>query len=471
MRNLSPALKTVPLDIVGSTKFGRYPKISTEQTINMITVDGFLVPYAGHKELFTLVENGQGRGIYASSKYNHIIVVVDDIVYSINSSLKKSQIANIDTFSGDIFIAENNAGQIAICDKLHIYIFNYLTNSFSKSPLDFSPSYIAFQNGLFIAGVNDQATWRLSEENNGLVWPADASHVGRFQTKSDKVVATIPVPGKSGLIFICGENVIEPWFDVGRKLFPYERSTYFNIDYGCLNPKTIAVSDKFVIWLGGNEKSGPVIMISEGGETKQISTDGINFKLSTLSAAKDSSGFLFKLDGHLFYQLTFVTDNLTFVYSFEQDEFYTMTDQFQNYHIAKSVVSFNNSYYFISFDDGNFYEMSSKYHTYNGDEIPRIRICKNIRTPDQSRFVINNMTFTIEQGQASTYLQAVDLSLSKDGGESFGNSVRKIMNPLGKRQNRMNFWNLGSGNDIVPQFRFWGDCRFVATNGVTSIYQ
>lgn len=462
--------KSIPFRVAGSTMFGRYPKISTEQTFNFILSDDWMVPSAGYANVATISPSGQGRGIYASSIYQHMILVIDNLVYTVNKNLAVTLIASIDTTDGDVFIDENNGSQIAICDKKNIYIFDYSTNTFSKAALDFLPGYVCFQDTYFIAPDLKNAQWRLSGNNDGLSWPDAPSSVGSFQTKPDRPVAAIKVPGRGNMLYVFGSIVTESWNDLGYQLFPYQKNTYYNIDYGTLNPATIAANDQIVVWLGANEKSGPVIMYTQGGQPQQISTDGINFKLAEIKYPQNSYGFLFKQDGHQIYQFTFPDDNLSYQYDFETGKFFTVTDQYMNFHIAKRVVAFNNSYYFVSFTDGNLYELNSKYTTYNGAEIPRVRVCENIRTPDSTRFIVNDLTFTLEHGNSQGE-QAIDCSFSHNGGESFSSYERRILNKLGRRPNKLDFWNLGMANDFVPQFRFWGFDRFVISNGLASIYQ
>ncbi len=96
-----------------------------------------------------------------------------------------------------------------------------------------------------------------------------------------------------------------------------------------------------------------------------------------------------------------------------------------------------------------------------------MRVTNHIRKVDQSWFVANNVTFTIEQGQG-TEADAVHLSVSKDGGESFGGIRKKNMNKFAKRQGRMNFWGMGRANDLVLQFRFWTPERVVVKDGTVS---
>lgn len=464
--------KIVPHDVVGSTNFGRYPKISLEQTYNMIISDDWLVPYAGYNLAIPIVPAGTGRGLYKSSRLNSMIAVIDNDVYVIDTGLNYDKVGEIETFVGDVFLAENTVGQIAICDKSAIWIYNYVDSTFLKANLDFIPGYVAFQDSYFVAPESGQPRWRLSASNDGLSWPPAAANVGLFQTTGDNAVAVFPIPEKGNLLFVMGNVLTEPWVDTAANKFPYQKTTQYNIDYGCVNPATIAFGDKFVIWLAINQKSGPVIMLSEGGPAKQISNEGFNFRFANLVAPQDSVGFLFKQDGHLIYQLTFYNpqDNLSLIFDFNTEKFFTVTDGDMNYHIARHVVFFNNTYYFISLVDGNIYEFSTKFFTADGDEIPRIRITQSFKLPRNTMFVVPNINYTVEQGQFAS-LQRADLAISTDGGYSFGSYVSKEFNEQGYRSNKLDFYGLGMMNELIVQHRWYGTDRYVVGPGTMGYYQ
>src|SRR4051812_45411192 len=97
--------KTVPFPIVGGTKFGRYPKISNEQTFNMMISDDCLVDYPGYTAVATM-DGDFGRGLERSTKYNHMIAVIGANVYTISPNLGISQIGTLETSTGDVFISE-----------------------------------------------------------------------------------------------------------------------------------------------------------------------------------------------------------------------------------------------------------------------------------------------------------------------------------------------------------------------------
>ncbi len=560
-----------PLNIVGSSTFGRYPKISIEKTYNMFMSDQFMVPYAGYNigiPAVNFLDAIEGRAIFTSTKFNQLVVVEGSSVFLVNIIYSQTQekveffqvfrIGTLQTQSGVVYIAENNKPQIGFSDNSAFYLYDpTLTPSFQAVPLNFTPGYLTFHDTYFIlAASNDQTytppannTWRLSGQNDGLTWKSDSASIGLLQTKPDNVKAVVRFPSKGNMIFVMGSIVTEAWFDTGAQLFPYQRNNQFNIDYGCLQPATVAYMDEFVVWLAQNEKSGPIIVFSDGGMPKKITTDGIDYLFSTLENPVDSQAFLYRQDGHLFYHINFYSDNLSLYYDFSTQKFYHACDQNLNYFVASEVAFFKNQYYFITKNNGNLFVFDTQITTYEDvdslgnrsiNEIPRIRCCANVRDPDQTYNIINDLGFTIESGETDYQQQSlgeiilitqdsrplitqgsvrpnlitqdsndlisqdgivfvtqqtsladnsalliaqqmantgtsnlslphVDLSISTDGGASFGNEWAYYLPAIGHRKNRLNWWQIGIANDFVPQFKFCGLGRFVVTDGVVNV--
>jgi hypothetical protein len=320
---------------------------------------------------------------------------------------------------------------------------------------------------------------------NWLWGPSGEPVNAAIQTKPDLGMAALRVPGRGNLLYVMGKTVTELWTDIAAATFPYQRSFSVNMDYGLLSSATLAASDNVVAWLASNEKSGPVIMYTTGSDIKPLSTDGINYKLSQLKNPGRSSAFFVKLSGHLIYQLTFYDphDNYTVLYDFTTQQFFDATDEKMDFHIARSVAFFDDAYYFVSLIDGNLYQMSDSMSTFDyGDgnikEIPRVRVCSNIRMPNQDQFIIRNAGFTMEQGtdtqnnsNDSGYLPRVGMSISTNGGVSFSSYAHEPVYKVGRRLNKMVWWRIGSTNDFVPQFRFYGKGPWKATDGTATIYK
>ncbi len=357
---------------------------------------------------------------------------------------------------------------------------------------------------------------------------------GQFalQTKPDYALAVVRIPAQSANVLVMGTSVCEIWMQIGG-LQNYRRNQNVSVDYGCASVSTIASSDKFIAWLAINENNAPTIMVYNGQEFKPISTDGIDHQLSHIQYPAQSTAMFYRQDGHLFYQLTFYNpaDNLTILYDCTTEMFFNLSDWDLNYHPAKNYAYFNGQTYFISLNDGDLYLSSTDLTTYNENlpnaipdptlihEIQRIRICDTIRADDSSQFRPNTFVFTLEQGNDKNvtglsinspgqdllitedlfnppddtiyteagqpmadedsldiasitipYQPRVDLTVSRDSGITWSNTVSRNLNPIGMRQNILNWENLGACNSLTLKLRFWGLSRFVANNGMVELY-
>lgn len=515
----------MPVDVVGSSTFGVYPKISTSKTYNMFISDKWLINFAGWRKVNQIQDSGEGRGIFRSIRGNIAVAVINNAVYKIDINLNASLVGTIATSTGQVFMAENLSAQICIADGLNAYIYNRNTNALVKQTLsaDLIPNYVSYHNTYFLFGNGDIS-------GNGSKWFAyeyatdttiQLVQEMALQTKSDYAIAVTPIPGQGNNVLVFGTSVCEIHTDVGG-LEVYRRNRSTNVDYGCASVSTIAKSDKYIAWLAINENNAPTIMVFSANGNKVISTDGIDALLSSVEHPSKSFAFMFRQDGHLFYQITFYdpADNVTLVYDFDSDKFYHLSDHCVNYHPARHVIYFNDTLYFVNINNASLYELSSKYTTYDENilgipsadydddinhEIPRTRITNFVRSPDTKRMRAISLFLALEQGndpnitqldidgaginyivdengdyilsETGAYLitedsitdglryrPRIDLSLSKDGGVTFGRYVGREMKPLANRQNEMSWDNMGAFNEIVFKFKFWGTSRFVVNN-------
>lgn len=418
----TPNAEQIPVDIVGSSTFGRYPKISAAMTLNMFISDEWLINFSGYKKVLEPAAPAAGRGLFHSIRGNILIEVIGSSVFRVDSNLGVTTIGNLATEAGEVFMDENLNNQIAIVDGLNVYIYNYslppnLTVQ-TGGPLgtNLIPNYVSFHDTFFLFG-NANTT------NNGAQWYAFSFATDTtisvttqlaLQTKPDRALAVVPIPSQGNSVLVLGTSVGEIHVNIGGTQ-NYRRNSTVNIDYGCLSVSTIATSDKYIVWLGVNETNSPAILVYTGQSTEALSTDGIEYKLGNLLHPEDSTALFYKQDGHLFYQLTFFhpDDNLSLLYDFETKKFYHLSDQYKRFHPARETVYFNLKSYFISLRDGALYETSTDITNidenivpytsseYDNDlvfDIPRKRITTPVRRADSARFIANSLVFTMAQG-------------------------------------------------------------------------
>lgn len=522
----------VEIDVVGSSSFGVDKKISAARTYNMLISNNALVSNMGYKKVAELLtdstQRAEGRGIFRSIRGLLFIAVINKQVWKLDNQSGSTFLGEIDTSSGPVFMDENLNGQICIVDGLNAYIYNRNNNALTKQTLgaDLTPNYVVFHNTYFLFGNADIT-------GNGAKWFAYSyatdntiteTYELALQTKPDYAKAVVRLPGLGNNVLVMGESVSEIHTNVGG-LQGYQRVSTKNIDYGCANVATIAFSDRFVAWLATNQNSQPVIGVFDGQNFTTISTDGINNVLQNINKPNKSSGMMYKIYGHLVYQLTFFdeSDDLSIIYDFAEQKFYHVSDYDLTYHPARQLVYANERYYFISLKNGSIYEAStdlttyddnivtstkSDYLSYRNRAIPRQRICSTIRTGQRFRARrvlltlkqgddISNMELaninacgenivtiadaenivtiqgeqivTIGSGSCLIYRPRVDFSFSKDGGESYSAEIGREIRFLGFRPNEMTWERLGMSNEITPKVKFWGMNKFVIVKAVMEV--
>lgn len=534
MTQKTPNSQPIPVNVVGASTFGRYPKISLEKTYNMFISDNWLVNFAGWKRVFEIFPEGEGRGMFRSVRGNFLLVVVNSSVYSFDSNFVATFVGTLATSAEEVFIDENLNSQVCIVDGLNAYIYFYGSGgpSFTTQTLSGSliPNYVTYHNTFFLFGNADTTS-------NGAKWYAYsfASNTTisqttelALQTKPDFAIAVQRIPGQSANVLVFGTTVCEIHTQIGGTQ-NYRRVNTISVDYGCLSVATIASADEFIAWLGVNESNAPVILVYQGQGAYAISSDGIDYLLTTIQFPEDSTSSFVKIDGHLIYQLTFFNpvDNLTLMYDFNTKKFFHLSDENLNYHPARDYAYFGNETYFVSLNNGSIYRTSTDITVIDENitttdpnqifTIQRIRICDNIAQDDSDKFIANFFRMTIEQGndpgnpgasldiiiplitedafappdaflitefdqvivdEASwnnqptytiPYQPRVDLSLSYDGGITFSNTVGRNLNQTGFRKNILSWNRLGMANVLTLKFRFWGMDRFVVNNGVLEI--
>lgn len=464
----------VPVNVVGSSKFGRYPKISAERTYNMYVSDEWLINLPGFKLKTALAssETTEGRGAFHSIRGGFVLIVVGSVVYRLNANLAPVFIGTIGTSMGEVFLDENLNSQICIVDGQDAYIYSYVSNALTPQTLTHPdgvciPNYVCYHNTFFLFGSNPNSVnpqlWfafvpdAAGDPINDIIWNSTFS----ISTKPDSAIAIKRLPGRGNNVIVFGFTVAEIWTQVAATsatdILPYRRVQSFNIDNGTVAVETIAASEEFVAWIGQNENNNISLMISEGTSVKRISTDGIDHLLDTIQFPDQATGLIFKESGHLFYQFTFFNpvDNLTMVYDFNADAFYDLTDENSNFHPARQVVFFNLKTYFISLNDAGFYQMGSEFISYDydttpasqGQEIPRIRVCNTVRQQDSRRFRAGSVTLRIEQGIDLNYIiNSMDIIQNGCDGEL----ITEIdMNPIVTELGLIILAEFGSCNNLI----------------------
>ena len=318
---VTPGSEQIPLNVVGSSTFGDYPKISLEKTYNMFESDGWLVPFPGYHKVAAIADDAsEGRGLFRSFRGDFLVAVVGRGLYRIDINLSVQLIGTLNTSIGEVFMDENLNQQICIVDGTNMYIYNYFLNSLTvqtggplagpDAPL--RPAYVTYHNTFFLIGNGNKTGqgarwWSYAFATDTTV----AAHTDMaIQTKPDNALAIVRIPGQASNVLVFGGAVCEVFTQTGGlnvlgEPQDYQRNSSISIDEGCLSVSTIATNNTYIAWLGISEGNMPSIVVMQGQQTQRISTDGIDFFMQNLHAPEKSTALMYRVHCHLFYHLTF----------------------------------------------------------------------------------------------------------------------------------------------------------------------
>lgn len=319
-------------------------------------------------------------------------------------------------------------------------------------------------------------------------------------------------------LFLFSQNYTEVWENqgIGSNL-PFRRNNSLLIEYGTPAIWSVAVGFDRMIFLSQDKDGLGSVMEVTGTEVVPISPRSLDFVLqgyasNTSLGVADASSFFVKENGIIFYRLNFTRANHTFVFCV------TMSDP-QNLrwheeemlngdrHVAQTHAYFNGKNYYGSYLGPTMYNVSSDFFTNAGEAIRRMRIGKPYVPAGYNRTRIDRFQLDLLQGRVASseideevnlFTQSsldiltesdipiiletgsipgngdqptVFLSISKDGGQTYGNRIQAPMGKLGERTFRTVWRKLGTiprGQAFVPRIEFFDAIQWVVLGAAWS---
>lgn len=482
-----------PMEIDLTTGFNpvRFPALNNETCINLFEFENAMIPTAGFTEILETISQPteEARGIFYSDILSQCIVVIESVLYAITTTTFR-KLGELNTSRGKVYFAENGlttlpdastgdpGAQIVISDNANVYVYT-LDNNFniakddSGDPIAFIPGTLVYQSGYFF--VNDLGSDRIyaSSINNARVFPVLNFDLASARTRS--------CVGFKNLLYVFAKDNTNIFYSSPTlPAFPYAPDTSRAWEYGCLAPGSVAVSLGIMCWLSNTRYGNPTILISTGGTPTSISTPGIDALINTFTNPKDAEGFIYEEDGHTFYQINFIKDNLSILYNLKAKKWSALSD---GSGLNKSPIR-QTAYYEetntllgIRSDKGRVVIFGVNIFNYNGEVIPRTIITQNY-TQEERPMICQELDLQIEEGindqieaaypedgepPLSVYFKGsrICLSISKDRGRTFPINRVFDLGKVGFRKNLVRWRKLGYGRWWTFKFDFFSLNRFV----------
>jgi hypothetical protein len=317
-------------------------------------------------------------------------------------------------------------------------------------------------------------------------------------------------------VFLFSMNFTEVWENSGQgSNLPLRRNNNLLMEYGTPAVGSIVTGFDKMIFLSQDKDGLGAVMEVIGTESIPISNRALDFQLAQyaeLQQISDAQGIFIKENGIIFYRLNFTAANHTFVYDV------TLSDPRQeegklwheeqvlngDRHPAQTHGYFFGNNYFGAYNSLILYQVDSSFVTNDGEAIARIRIGRAYVPATYNRTRCDRFMLDVIQGLAELEVvppaeidlltetlipittesginillepgnsgfsifnlaePVVFLSISKDGGVTFGHRLNGTVGAIGDRTHRTVWRKLGvipRGQAFVPKIEFFNQVPFI----------
>lgn len=425
--------------------------------------------------------------VYEDSMYG----VFGSEVYRFTLPLVKSKIGDIATSKGYVSITANNGNQVIFTDGINGYIYNITTNVFSlinpatpaSAGFPGAPANVAMLDGYFVVPDSTTRTYQISAINDGTRWDAlDSASIESYPG------VNVGVGVVNQRLFFFKTDSIEVWYDAGAADFPFRRDNTLLFNFGCVAASTIQSGFGMLFWLARDREGVGSVMMTEGQTPHKISNESVDNLIAGFDAPEDVVAYIYKDLGHIFYVITWTTDDVTLVYDVTMQAWHKMEMHKtlfsesvpysgQSRHLSNCHAYFNNKSYIGSYKAPILYEFSRDFRTNDGEEIRRVVVTPHFFDENYRMLQINWIQIDMQMGiglsgnpdpgtDPKLYLR-----ISRDGGNTYGNYHGVPIGKIGDRRARAIFWRKGICRDLVSELSFYDPVIPVAILGGSIDYE
>lgn len=336
--------------------------------------------------------------------------------------------------------------------------------------------------------------------------------VGSITTHPGTIVACRTLHRR---LFLFSQFFTEVWENAGIGTnLPFRRNNSLLMEYGTPARGSISVGFDMMFFLSQDRDGLGSVMMVRGTESIPVSTRALDFALARLASlgitfVADCRAFLIKENGLIFYRMNFTLGDHTYVYNAtlsnpesEATKYWHEEEILDgSRHPAQTHAFINGTNYVGDYQLPIMYEVDTDIFTNDGEVIRRMRITRPIVPPGYQRIRIDRLQIDLLQGSIAqldptTETQqlftedgfvleteagddilleqeltienpqdlVVFLSISRDGGQTYGYRIRAPMGAVGQRSFRTLWRKLGvipRGQAFVAKFEFFDPVPFI----------
>lgn len=396
------------------------------------------------------------RGMYQMGDL--IYVAYRNKMYSVANNATVTELGTLNSFGGRVNFSDNGT-QIILVDGTNGYIWNTGTLAFAKiTDVDWpGASTVTFLNGRFIVNKPDTGEFYWSALYNGLSWAA--LDFSTAESDPDDLVAVI---AETGQLVLYGSKTTEFWGDSGAADSPYARVGSSAIEWGLAARDSLCKFMDGLIFLRKNRLGQVQVCVQSGYQSVPVTNPDMDYLFGSYGNVSNATGFAYMINGHPLYQINFPSIDVSWLFD-GQSKSWSKLESSGGRHRADQFTQLLGSMYVCDYENGKLYTLSQDVYTDDGETIVRELITRH--QANGNRISFSELWLEMEPGVGLQAGQGSDpqvmLSVSRNGGKTFGAELWRSIGAVGKYLTRARWMRLGSAFDWVFKFRITDPVKVV----------
>ncbi|WP_167313405.1 hypothetical protein [Ralstonia insidiosa] len=408
------------------------------------------------------------RGMWELPGLNTALVVIGNTCYLMTAitgtswpTFSLTSVGTLLTSTGPVCIRDNNAGGYAvIVDGPYGYTYKISTGTFAQitDPNFMGADRVAFIDGWWIFNKPGTQTFytnfpQYSITFNGLY----------FALKDGSPDNLVAVMENKEQLWLIGDKTTEIWYDAGGQYFPFQRINGTLLQTGCKAKNSVArfgsQGQEGLIWFGRSERGENTIIRTKGFMDEIVSTPAFSAEVSQYPITSDAIGYTYQEDTHEFYVLTFPSADTTWCYDGQSGMLHKRlsydpyAQQFHR-HRSNCFMNFQGMRMVGDYQNGAIYQLTRNVYTDAGWPLLAKRRAPHFWDKGQrGRVFMASLQLDFNPGVGNSSGMGSDpqcsLSISRDGGITFGQRWNRSIGQIGQFRNRTMWRKLAWGRDVV----------------------
>jgi hypothetical protein len=353
-----------------------------------------------------------------------------------------------------VSFASNGQGgtQIAICTAGELKILNTQSLALSASialPTTNVPQVVRYMDGYFLLTEKDTLRVWFSALEDGTSWNALDFFAVSLQSSN---VVGIEVLADRLWVFQSQTSVV--YYDTGDADNPFQPYPSTVMQEGATSPWAITIVGETIMWLSQDNQGHARIVQATTPTPQRVSTPAIDYSLAQATTLRTMEVLAYEQQGHSFAVFTapnLTADGWTWVYDAIESAWHRRVSRdpnsgtWQRWRVrgcctADGVTLVGDA------NTGDLYALELDVYDEDGDLMPWERTAPYISGENQI-LVLDQVELGLEAGVGLTAGQGVDprcwLTLSDDGGQTFGPAIDAPMGALADYNDRCTWTRCG----------------------------